>query len=239
MYDLLDQYVFFGRRNAYSLPEIQLLLGAKGYPHISPNGTVSLSIFTYEQDKPQEKELVPFGFTIKMNAKTLTYIGENLTKKTVREPDPFLSPSDLPCIIYGLSPDHLVSTESVSLYPELVSLLQLYQAAGIGQPAYAESLLQTASQYIDSSRYAEARELLLSRRNDTYSYALDATQSLVPEGFEHPRESRIPLSILRSLSQAESLFSHGNPRMGEVALIRGSEQVAEVGESFLPLVLSL
>jgi len=138
VYGIFDDFVFFKGSDVYPLPEVELLPGAYGCPYLAPNGTVSLFIFTHEPDRPFEKELVPFGFTIRTHAENLTYVGENLSRRVLHGPDPFLRPEDFPCIVYGLSPEDLVATEAWSLYGELESLLELFDLAGIGVPDYGE-----------------------------------------------------------------------------------------------------
>ena len=90
---------------------------------------------------------------------------------------------------------------------------------------------------IVEGRYGEAIDDLMERRNQTYAFALDAVRPLVEEGFANPRESEIPLSILRTFYLAQGEFDRGEVRQGEMSLILGLRQLASVPEMPWLLVL--
>jgi hypothetical protein len=225
MYRIFDHYVFFGGEDAYPLPGFDLLPGAGAHPYLDPQGDVSLFIHTHMQDKAFEKELVPFPFSIRTESPTLVYVGENLSTRILKGP------------LVGLSEEDLVALRAVALRSELGLLLELFDRNGIGEPSFARSLLGLAEGEIGEGRYGDAVAHLMERRNQTYDFALDAVRPLVERGFANPRESEVPLSILRTFYLAQGEFDRGEVRQGEMSLILGLRQLASAPEGPWVLVL--
>ena len=244
MYQIFDQFVFFNGSEVYPLPEFDLMPGAGVHPYLGPGESTSILVYTKLQDKPFEKELLPMGFEVVTEADEVVYIGENLTEKRLPGPGLHLEPEDLPCILYGLGPEDLSATEATALHREFVMLVDLFQEAGIGTPAYAQDLLSEVASDLNAGNYLYARERLMGYRNDTYGFAFEAVQPLIDEGFSNPRDSEIPLSILRALNDAGIKMGRGETRLGELGLIDGLRQLSEVVESsfclvFLPFAVFL
>ena len=231
MYQLFDQYVFFNGTDAYPLPELDLMPTAGGHPYLGPEGQVALFIFTRIQDKPFDKELLPLGFQIISESQGLTYIGENLSRRTLPGPNPYLEPEDLPCIVSGLREEDLLPTEAWSLFREAEFLYEIFESAGIEKPGYLFEMLDLAESDLEAGRYAEAITRLAERRGDIYLDAIEATRPLVEKGFENPRESEIPLEILRKFYLADGKLQRGELWEGELLVIKGMQDIAMVMET--------
>jgi hypothetical protein len=225
-----------------------MLPGAGALPFGGVDDKVSLLLYTLD-------ESVPLGFDIITDSEEIIYVGENLTKKKIQLDSPNLSlrADDLPCFLYGLMEEDLAPTWAWSLINEVRSLLDIYNASGLGRPEYADELLNQALLDFAEGRYEEAALAMLGRRNETYIYAFDAVRPLVEAGFENPKESPYPIDILRELYLAERRYTRIDPdevkdseylpgslltvRRGELLLIAGLNAFKEVNEGIFPLVL--
>jgi len=161
--------------------------------------------------------------------------------RAIPSSDAVLGIDGLRCVISGLSAEDLVRTEAWALIRELDQFLALYAKAGLSEPPWGRTVLQSAVAEFGAANYGAARDRILQRRNQTYAFGIDGIWPLVESGLANPRGSRIPLPILRDLSTAKSMFDDGKPRLGEVYFMQGlfdiAAQVAEVSGIFWVLAL--
>jgi hypothetical protein len=233
MYQVFDEYFYFGTGDADPLPAFELLPGVGAKPYLAPDGTSSVFLHTYEDD-------IPVGFTIATESRELVYIGENLSTVTLEGPNPVLRPGDLPCILSRLDPDDLIATEALALIRELEELLHLFGVTELGTPPSATEALDLAYQDFETGSYGAVRSTLLEVRDQVYASGLDGIWPQVEAGFASPRDSEVPLSILRTFSLARSAFDRGEPRQGELQLIQGLNDLSlKVNEPGLPALLAL
>ncbi len=231
----IRSHLFFNSTRASPLPEFDLHPGVNARPYLGPNGTVSLYLNPYGSGSRP-----PMNFTVLTDSPELVWAGYNLTTKTLRMPNPTLTPSDFPCIIAGLRSEDLLPTEVWALIRELSVLLQVYRSAGLVPPSDAQQALASAEQEYREGMYEEARSRLLGGRGQTYAYSLDALWPRIQEGLANPRESPIPLSALRNIVKAKTFFETGDDRRAEMLMLQGlmamSASVAE-GRYLIPLLL--
>ncbi len=235
MYKVFDRYVFFNGSNAYYLPTFQLYPGADVHPYVDPQGYISCLIYTHRLE-------IPLGFKIVSDSQNIEYVGENLSQKTLSGPNLTLEPEELPCIIYGLREEDLRATQALSLINEFRYILDGFAANGIDVPSFASEALGNAVSDFQDGNYEDAADGLLSVRNQTYNRGLDEVWPLVEEGFSDPRNSLIPLSVLRKFNAARSSLEIGQQRKGEIRFlegIRALEGVPESGSTFLLLAFAV
>jgi hypothetical protein len=223
MYQIFDEFVFFNTSDVHYLPAFDLPPGATTHPYLGPGGDVSLLVYTFGDE-------VPVSFTIPTDSIAITYIGENLTEIILEGPDPVLRPGDLPCMLAGLSPGDLPRIEARALIEEARYFLTTYDVLGLDPlPGSAEALSGAITNY-EAGKHAESVSVLVAIRESILSHGLSEIWPMVEEGFANPRDSEIPLDILRLFSLAESQFSRGELRRGELNLIKGFEELKTIPE---------
>jgi len=234
MYRAIDSFFYFNTSVARPLPIFDLMPGVEARPYLGPNDTCSVLL------KPHGGS-APTNFTILTDVPRIKYmwykdapvVYDDCVMTTLEGPNPVLSPDAFPCVISGLRVGDLLPTEVWALLSELQNLRHLYISAGIGLPSGIDEVLLKARGYFESGRYEEARTELLSFRNQTYAFGMDKIRPMVETGFSDPRNSEIPLSILRLFSMAENAFERGDVREGEVLFTEGllnlSKEVNDAG----------
>jgi hypothetical protein len=222
MYQAIDHFLFFNTSDADPLPIFNLLPGVEARPYLAPDGSTSVLL------KPHG-DSVPTNFTIVTDSPQLQYMlytdnqvaTDDCYIELISGPNLTLAPDDLPCILYGLTERDLLATEVWALLQELKELIPLYHSAGIGEPPSARQSLELSLQDFRAGRYEDARSRILAARDGWYSFGMDEIWPLVEDGFDDPRESQIPLPLLRTFSAAKSKFAEDKPRDAEVLLIEG------------------
>jgi hypothetical protein len=223
MYQIYDEFVFFNTSDVYYLPGFEVHPGATTHPYVGPNGEVSLLIYDFGDE-------VPLPFNILTDSLEITYVGENLTEIILCGPDPVLQPGDLPCILAGLSAGDLPRIEAWAIIEETRYLLTSYDILGLSPLQGSAEALTDAISDFEEGRYNKSVSTLSDIKETMLTHGLDAIWPMVEEGFANPRDSDIPLDILRLFGYAESLFSRGDSRRGELYFIRGLEEIKAIPE---------
>ena len=232
MYQILDEYIYFNTSDVFYLPTFHLHPGAITHPYVGPGGEVSLLIYTFGDE-------VPLPFRVMTDSEEIVYVGENLTEIRLDGPNPLLRPVDLPCMLAGLDEEDLSRTEAWALIEEIRFFLTIYGDIGLEQPPGGVGALAEALDDHGAGRYGEVISSLLEVRETVMSHGMDAVWPMVEEGFADPRNSEIPLDILRLFSLAESQFSRDDDRRGELNFIKGLQELESVAEPASAALLSL
>jgi hypothetical protein len=101
---------------------------------------------------------------------------------------------------------------------ELQSLLEFTELLGLGEFPTVDSNLIMAMESFQAGSYEEARDRLVEARLGAYAQMVDVIRPMVEEGLSDPRNSEIPLGLLRGLSNAELAFRDGKRVHGETYL---------------------
>ncbi len=212
MYRIFDSFLFFNASVANPLPAFDLCPGIQAKPYLGPGGTVSVLLDPYVH-------VVPSSITI-LSDVCLWYAGEDLSIKLL-ESNPTLGPEDMPCIVSGLEEDDLLPTQVWAMLEELGNLTQFYRGIGAGQLSDVESIISLALDDFRAGRYLQARSRILGVRDDVYQKVLRDIWPTVEEGFASPRSSKVPIPVLRSISDARDMFEGGKMSEGETYLFEG------------------
>jgi hypothetical protein len=185
--------------------------------------------------------VVPSNFTILSDSK-LWYVGENLSVKLLG-PNATLRSFDIGCIVSGLREEDLLATQTWAMIEELRNLTQFYRRVAGGRLFDAENVLSLASEAFQAGRYLQARSLIFGVRESLYQTVLNDIWPIVQDGLASPRSSKIPVTILRSISDAKRILQDGKTREGEAYLFDGLRQwsaaVTEPGAMLLLLAVVL
>ena len=228
-YEIFDRYIFFNGSTAHPLPSFGLHPGVEARPYRGPHG-VSLLL------RAKLGVVFPDDVILLTDSQGLDYIGENLTVKSLGNPN--LSFSDLPCIIYGLDESDLLATEVWSMVREVSSLLDSYNELGFERMEALESALQLSLSDFDAGRYGEIKSRLGPIVDGTYEEILQAIWPTVEEAMKSPRTSPIPLSSIGRISSAKRMYEMGQAVEGNSYLIAGLKEWAlAVGEADLLILL--
>ncbi len=234
MHRAFDSLFFFNTDDVHPLPILDLLPGVEARPYLSANGTCTVLLQPYSV-------ILPMNMTILTDATEILYMWfdvdwlqqDDCHIRIIPSSDAVLGIDELPCVISWLRAEDLVRTEAWALIRELDQLLTLYDRAGLSRPPWGSTVLESAAAEFKAADYASARDRVLQTRNQTYAFGIEAIWPLVQSGLANPRESRIPLPILRTLSTAKRMFDDAKPRLGEIYFMEGLQdivaQVAETG----------
>ena len=220
LYGIFNSFIFFNTSSPHPLPSFDLYPGVQAKPYLGPNGTVSVLLDPYS-------DIVPKHFTIFCDSQP-SYAGKNLTTKLL-DPNPILGPSDIPCIISGLTEEDLMITETWAMIQELQDMTRFYTKI-TEMPLDTDALLARALEDFNAGRFIEARSFLLGSRESIYRAALEGVLPTVQEYLASPRTSKVPLPIVRSVSVGAGFFLDGRTRQAEAYLFDGLRRWAAVSE---------
>jgi len=233
-YQIFNSFIFFNTSSPTPLPAFDLYPGVQARPYLGPGGTVSVLLRPYAA-------IVPSNFTI-LSDSELWYVGENLSIKLLGS-DPTMRSFDIGCILSGLSEEDLLATQTWAMIEELDNLTQFYRRIGAGRLLDAENVLSRALEDFQAGRYLQARSLVLGVRESLYQTVLNDIWPTVQNGLASPRSSKIPITILRSISDAKRILQDGKSREAEAYLFDGLRQwsaaVREPGAMLLLLAVVL
>jgi hypothetical protein len=238
IFGAIESYFYFNRSNLNPIPLTFLNPGIEARAYRGPDDIASLFLTPYRRkEKGAQPVEVVKNFTLITEAE-LVYMGTNLTRKVI-PPNTVLSVDDIPCVLYGLSPSGLLAMESLAMIEEIQSLLDYASMLGLGDLTSVEMEFISASELFRTGSYADARDILLNARQQTYSMLTDELRPMVEKGLKDPRNSEIPLNLLRGLSNADLAFRDGKMVHGETYLFSAlRDWTATVHESILALFLS-
>jgi hypothetical protein len=231
----IKTHLFFDQTRASLLPEFDLHPGVNARPYLGPDGTTSVFLNPYGSRKTP-----PVNFTIITESSELIWAGFNLTTMSLPGPIPTLAPGDFPCIISGLDQEDLPPTMAWALLSESREILGLYESIDLSPPPGARQALSSAEVDYQAGKYGEAIAGMLGVRNRTYSYGLEVLWPAIEEGFANPRESTIPMNVLRDFSKSRNFFINDDPRQGEITFIQALRGISlSVGEAPFIDILSI
>jgi len=211
-YQIFNSFIFFNVSSPNPLPAFDLHPGIQALPYLDPAGTISILLEPYT-------DIVPSDFTILCESR-LSYVGQNLTVGQL-DPNPTLESGQIPCIVSGLSEDDLLRTEVWAMIEELRNLDEFHQRIAAGELPDAENLLSLASREFQAGRYVQARSLLAEARQSAYQTVLADIWPTVQDGLASPRTSKVPITIVRSISDAKRMLEDGRARESEAYLFDG------------------
>ncbi len=98
------------------------------------------------------------------------------------------------------------------------------RSLGAGALPEAENAISLASSEFQAGRYLQARSLLPGIRESVYQKVLADIWPTVQDGLASPRTSKVPITILRSISNAKRMLEDGRTRESEAYLFDGLRQ---------------
>jgi hypothetical protein len=238
IFGAIESYFYFNRSDLNPIPLSFLNPGIEVRAYMGPDDIASLFLTPYrKKEKGAQPVEVVKNFTLTTDSE-LVYMGTNLTKKVI-PPNTVLSVDDIPCLLYGLSPSDLPSMESLAMIEEIRSLLEYASILGLGDFPSVEVEYKSAYELHRTGSYDEARSILLNVRQRAYSMLTDELRPMIEKGIGDPRNSEIPLNLLRSLSNAELAFRDGRIVHGETYLFSAlRDWSSTIDEPALALLLS-
>jgi hypothetical protein len=238
IFGAIESYFYFNRSDLNPIPLAFLNPGIEARAYGGPDDIASLFLTPYRRkEKGAQPVEVVKNFTITTDSEQI-YMGTNLTKKVI-PPNTVLSVDDIPCVLYGLSPSDLPAMESLAMIEEIGSLLDYSSILGLGDLSPVEVKFTSASELYRTGSYFEARGILLNARKQAYSMLTDEVRPMVERGLKDPRNSEIPLNLLRGLSNADLAFRDGKMVHGETYLFSAlRDWTATVHEPLLAFFMS-
>jgi hypothetical protein len=186
-------------------------------PYVGPGNLTSVFLTPYRvKEKGAQPVEVVKDFTM-LTSSDMLYMGMNLTEKVIPANSTLRTP-DIPCLLYGLGPGDLRATEYLAMVEEVQCLLEYCRWLDLGPMPEIESDLNSAMTAKAAGSYQDAIEILLDARDRAYAHVIDELGPMIQEGLENPRNSEIPLNLLRGLSNAELAFKDGKVVHGETYL---------------------
>jgi len=214
-YQVFNSFIFFNASSPNPLPSFDLHPGVQAMPYLGPAGNASVVLHPYV-------DVVPSDFTILCDS-GLWYVGQNMTVTRLGL-NPTLESAEIPCIVSDLSQEDLLRTEVWAMIQELDNLAKLYRSILAGDLPGAENLLSKALEDFRAGRHLQARSLLLENRGSFYGKLLADIWPMAQEGLASPRTSKVPIAVLRSVSDAKRMFEDGKAREGEAYLFAACRQ---------------
>jgi hypothetical protein len=133
-------------------------------------------------------------------------------------------------MLVGLFPGDLPRIEACALIEEAKYFISAYDVLGLGPlPGSTEALSRALADY-EAGKHAESISTLVPIRETMISHGLNAVEPMIEEGFANPRNSEIPLDILRFFDLARNQISRGDWRRGELNFIKGLEGLKAIRE---------
>ncbi len=224
-YQLFDMYFFFNSSTAHPLPAFTIYPNIHARPWQGPSGVTLLL-------QPEHLSTVVPSIEVIAESPYLTYVGENLTPKTVTSGR--ISTSDLPCFLYGLSANDLERTEVRSMIRELEDIISAYAALGFRTMVDEQDALQRAKNNFDSGNLGQARQILRNAIDQAFDKSLCQISPLLDQAASSPRQSAIPISVLGRLLTARRIILEGQVEEGRLYLLAGMKEWAQaMPEPFL------
>jgi len=229
----IHSYLLFNRTNPNPLPSFDIFPSVEARPYLGPKNVTSLLL---RELPPASCRTCPYSFsplppdrnfTFVTDSQRVLYVGHNYTARTLKGPNPSLRLADLPCIIYGLDRDDLLPSQALSLIGEFEELIGLCEEVGVGEPVLMRSRLEGALKAFGDGEFEGAVSALLGIRGHTYHAAMSDLWPRVQAGLASPRNSEVPMNVLRTLSNAKNFFDRGAERDGELYLLEGLNQWAQ------------
>ncbi len=228
-YQLFNKYFFFNSSSAHPLPSFTIYPKIYARPYKGPSGVTLLLQSHHFSTSVSSIEVLT-------DSPSLTYVGENLTAKTIA--GGAIRTSNLPCFLYGLSIHDLERTEVWSMIQELEDIVSTYSALGFPPMTDEQQALQTAKNKFASGSLQEAKNILENATDRAFEKSLSEISPLLDRAAASPRESPIPVSVLGKLFTARRIILEGEVENGRLYLLAGMKEWAEsIPERLLPLVL--
>ncbi len=230
MYQVFRSFIFFNQSTGNPLPSFDLYPGVRAKPYVGPDGTVSVLLDPYTH-------VVPNIFMVSSD-RDLWYVAENLSARRVGR-RLVLGAGEVPCIVSGLREEDLVRLEALAMVEELGNLTAFYRGLGLAGLPGAEDAHSAALSEFAAARYSQVVSRISALRRGTYEEVLAAVWPKVEEALRDPRSSNVPIGVIRSISNARSMFDSGRDREGEAYLFEGLKEWYSVREPFTILLLAV
>jgi hypothetical protein len=239
----VEHLFYFNRSYLDPVPLFYLHPGVEARAYRGPDDKATLFLTPF---RVKEKGSVPIDvvtdFTILTDSQDLIYIGENLTRKHLANDADrgSLSRDDIPCIISNLAHDDLTRTENLAIIRELENLVSYNRKLDLLDLSGIPERLRAAKDAGEKGQLGLANDILLAAREEAYLEILEEVKPIIERGLKNPRNTTIPLNLLRILSNGERAFRDELPIVGQTHLYSGlGLWASSVAEGIGPLALIL
>jgi hypothetical protein len=233
-YELFNKFIFFNQSKPNPYETIQLFPGVEGRPYIGPDGCSLLLL------PDNLGPVISDHVTLITSQTDLIFTSENLS--VIELGTNRISLGQLPCLIYGLTEDDLLVTQTWNKILELTTLTEYCEKIQInGTSAYREILDRCLNDY-NQHKYYEALSLLQELLGQAYTSILSQIMPQIEAGLSSPKNSPIPLTPLIRIGVAKRMFDEGDEG-AETYLLAGlkgwSIAIPETPLKVLALALSI